>query len=38
MKCPYDDCPFEGTEAEVEDHIAYMTGFGDPDHDIDKRK
>ena len=33
-KCPYDDCPFEGTEGEVDDHVSYMTStmLNDPDH------
>lgn len=36
MNCPYDDCPFEGTEAEVDDHVAYLTSFDDPDHAVDR--
>lgn len=31
-RCPYDDCSFEGTEAEVDDHIVYMVSMNDPDH------
>jgi len=31
-RCPYGDCTFEGSDAEVEDHVAYMTSFDDPDH------
>lgn len=33
-KCPYDDCPFEGTEGEVDDHVSYMTStmLNDPEH------
>ena len=23
--CPYGDCSFQGTKAEVDDHVAYMT-------------
>lgn len=34
--CPYGDCPFQGTEAEVDDHVGYMTTFDDPDHRVDK--
>lgn len=36
MRCPYDDCPFEGTEAEVEDHVSYSISTDDEDHAADK--
>lgn len=39
MHCPYDGCPFEGTQDEVDDHVAYVTGLvDDPDHTEDKRQ
>jgi hypothetical protein len=37
-KCPYDDCPFRGTEDEVDDHVAYMVSWDDPDHREEKRR
>jgi hypothetical protein len=37
-KCPYGDCPFEGTQEEVDEHVAYCVSFGDPDHAEDKRR
>lgn len=38
INCPYDDCPFRGTQEEVDDHVAYLTSMGDPDHAIEKRR
>jgi len=38
MKCPYDDCPFEGTQKELDDHIVYLTIMNDSDHAPDKLK
>lgn len=37
MNCPYDDCPFQGTQDEVDDHVAYLTMMDDPDHAPGKR-
>ena len=38
-QCPYDDCGFEGSEADVDEHITYMIGVvQDPDHAADKRR
>lgn len=37
-RCPYDDCPFEGTQAEVDDHVGYLGSCFDPDHAPDKLK
>jgi hypothetical protein len=33
MKCLY-ECGFEGTSAEVEDHMVYMSRFFVPDHEL----
>jgi hypothetical protein len=38
MRCPYDDCTFEGTQMEVDDHVDYMKGIGDPEHEEDRRR
>jgi len=32
-RCPYGECPFEGTVAEVEDHVEYMQSWDDPEHE-----
>jgi hypothetical protein len=33
-ECPYENCPFEGTQEEVDDHLAYVTSVLDtPEHD-----
>lgn len=32
IKCPYGDCPFEGSQAEVDDHVVYVLGIGDTNH------
>jgi hypothetical protein len=37
-RCPYNGCTFEGTEAEVDDHVVYVVGMDDPDHAPDKHK
>lgn len=37
-QCPYDDCPFWGIPAEVDDHVAYMVSFDDPDHTPEKHR
>lgn len=37
MKCPYANCPFEGTQKEVDDHVTYMISVGDKDHDSDDK-
>lgn len=38
MNCPYIECPFQGTQAEVDDHVAYMVSIEDPDHDERNRR
>lgn len=37
-RCPYGECTFAGSEAEVDDHVAYMTRLGadDPEHATDQ--
>jgi hypothetical protein len=36
--CPYGDCGFSGTEAEVEDHYLYLIRCDDPEHAADQRR
>jgi hypothetical protein len=38
VRCPYDECGFEGTEEEVLEHVEYCKSFDDPDHDESNRK
>ena len=40
IRCPYDDCAFQGTQAQVDDHVCYMTStmLNDPDHAPNKLK
>lgn len=33
IKCRYPLCDFEGTQDEVDDHLAYVTSRHDPDHE-----
>lgn len=33
MKCRYPRCDFEGTQDQVDDHLAYVTSRHDPDHE-----
>lgn len=37
MNCPYRGCTFQGSEAEVEDHIDYMVSVGDDEHTAENR-
>lgn len=36
VRCPY-DCTFVGTQDQVDDHVAYVVGIGDPDHAPERR-
>lgn len=36
VRCPYNDCPYEGTAREVEEHIGYSVMMDDEDHREDK--
>lgn len=36
VRCPYGDCPFQGTEAQVDDHVVYVGTFNDKDHEPHK--
>lgn len=36
MRCPYSECPFEGTQQEVDEHVTYVASIDDPDHTPDK--
>jgi hypothetical protein len=38
MRCPYNECRFEGTEEEVLEHIEYCKSFGDPEHEEKERE
>ncbi len=33
IRCPYGDCPFYGSQDEVDDHVDYLIGVQDPEHD-----
>jgi hypothetical protein len=33
MKCPYGECPFQGTQTEVDEHVLYMQSWDDPEHE-----
>jgi hypothetical protein len=38
-RCPYGDCTFRGTSAQVDDHVVYMTSVvQDKDHEERKRR
>ena len=39
MKCPYRECDFEGTQAEVDNHLSYMTTMvKDREHQPDQHR
>lgn len=34
VNCPAKGCRFQGTEDEVDDHVAYLARMGDEDHEF----
>lgn len=37
ISCPYENCPFEGTQEQVDDHLAYVTSMLDNSEHEDRK-